>query len=183
MSLEPRRDTKKKLTPKKTLRQWHEEFKIGKELLTKINVNSIMPLCILLMKRLWKRMRPRRFHVCGVVGFEDPCTTGRFIGMYEAVTCAADIRGNIDLRPDFEKPCLQLEAGIAGQFSIGVLLLQMVWFVFQRPVRRLIKLARIGSHLIQLIWFSIQSLDRKIIKLACSAIMKLSGRTKKGRGK
>ncbi|MCL2421131.1 MAG: hypothetical protein FWD03_04670 [Defluviitaleaceae bacterium] len=105
-----------------------------KGLFTNLDIKSILSLGILLMKKLFKKIFPRRFIVRGVVGLSDPCATGQFIGFYEAVAHAIGLRHSIDLAGDFNQKVLNLDVNVRGRFAIASLLWPIIWFIFQKPV-------------------------------------------------
>ena len=122
------------------------DFAIGfsgvKLLLTNLDIKSIISLVIILMKKLCRKIMPKHLLVRGVVGFSDPCSTGQFIGFYEAAAGAADIRSAIDLQGDFNQKNLELDLQLAGRFAIASLIGPFIWFVWQRPVRDGIKIIK-----------------------------------------
>ena len=111
-------------------------------LLTKLDINSIIALCILFIKKLFKRVKPRHFCLKGIVGFSDPCATGRFIGLYEAFAGVAGLRAAVDLYGDFSQKNLQLQLDAAGRFSLAGILGVVAWFCFQKPIRSLIMIMK-----------------------------------------
>jgi len=114
--------------------------------LTKLNIKSIASLGIILIKKLWRKIKPKYFFIKGVVGFDDPCTTGQFIGFYEICANAMGFRRAIDLKGDFCEKRIDLDMKMAGGFAIASLAGPVIWFIWQKPVRDGIKLLRKGEQ-------------------------------------
>ena len=155
---------KKKVQKPKTARKSVPLFqRITKlrDLLEEYEAKKILHLAKLLAIRLLNRILPKRFLVRGVVGFDDPCSTGLFIGMYEATAGVLDVRDNVDLYGNFSEAYSEVEVDMTGRFAIGSLLRQILWFVFQPPVRRII---RENFRIFRkVMWFSIKQGVRKIV--------------------
>jgi len=117
-------------------------FSEFKTLLTKLDINSIISLGIMLLKKLVKRIMPKFFNVRGTVGFDDPCTTGQFIGLYEAVAGATGLREAIKLQGDFSQASFEMDFKIKGYFSVASLLVPVIWFIIQKPVRDAMRLMK-----------------------------------------
>ncbi|MCL2400803.1 MAG: hypothetical protein FWC91_13785, partial [Defluviitaleaceae bacterium] len=111
-------------------------------LLTNIDIKSIITLGIMLLKKICKKIRPRHLSVRGMVGLKDPCTTGQFIGIYEAVVGAIGLSESIHLKGDFDKESLKLDGKLSGRFSIVSLIGPVIWFSLQKPVREGIKILK-----------------------------------------
>ena len=113
-------------------------FKISdlKPLLTNLDIKSIIPLGIIMIKKMFKKIMPRKLNVCGVIGLDDPFSTVRFLSVYEAVSGAAGIRNSVDLRGDFTQKVVDMDLLVSGRFAIASLMWPVFWFVLQKPVRR-----------------------------------------------
>ena len=114
-------------------------------LLAKLDMKSIASLGILMFKRLWRKIKPKIFLIKGTIGFTDPCTTGQFLGFYEAASHAIGFREAVDLKGDFEDSCLDLNVKMAGGFAVASLAGPVIRFLWQKPVRDGIKLMRKGD--------------------------------------
>ena len=131
---------KKKLKKEKT--GFSMNFSDTKSLLTKLDIKTIISLGKILIKKLLRKIGPKRFLLQGVVGFDDPCTTGQFIGLYEAATGAAGLRDKFDLKGDYYQKKFSFDLKMSGRFAIASLLWPLIWFLLQKPVRNAIKLSR-----------------------------------------
>ena len=121
-------------------------FSLPKINFAKLNIKSILSLGIILIKKLWKRIKPQYFFVKGVVGFDNPCTTGQFMGFYEIFSNALGFRPAIDLKGDFCDTRMDLDIEMNGSFAIASLAGPVIWFIWQKPVRDGIKLLRKGDN-------------------------------------
>jgi len=132
-----------------------------RNILEKYDVKTILHLAKLLAMRLLKRVLPKQFLVSGIVGFDDPCSTGQFIGIYEAVVGMLGLRKFIDLHGNFSEACLQVEVDMAGRFTIGSLLRQILWFFSRRPIRQI---TRENFRIFRkVMWFNIKQSVRKVV--------------------
>ena len=92
-------------------------------------------------KRLGKMLKailPKRWRVSGVVGFDDPCTTGQFMGVLGG--CYPFHAGRVQIIPNFEKKIMNVEGSIKGHIRLGNLLYQIVVFILNRQCMKFIKL-------------------------------------------
>jgi len=117
-------------------------FSDAKEKMEKLDIHSIVSLGIMLIRKLCKKIAPKRLMVQGTVGLKDPCATGQFIGFYEAAAGAVGLRHSIDLAGDFNQKILALNLKLAGRFAIASLLWPFIWFILQKPVRNGIKIMK-----------------------------------------
>jgi len=120
-------------------------FALPKLNFTKLNIKSIASLGIILIKKLWKKIKPQYFYIKGIVGFDDPCTTGQFVGFYEICANTVGFRKAIDLKGDFSGKHIELDMKMNGGFAIASLAGPVIWFIWQKPVRDGIKLLRKGG--------------------------------------
>ena len=112
------------------------KFSDIKTLLTNLDIKSIIPLGIILMKKLCKKILPRHLHVRGVIGLSDPFSTVQFISFYEAISGAANLRSAIDICGDFSQKRLEMDLKMSGRFAVVSLLWPVLWFILQKPVRK-----------------------------------------------
>jgi len=120
-------------------------FSFPKLNLAKLNIKSIASLGIILFKKLWRKIKPQYFFVKGIIGFDDPCTTGQFIGFYEIFANALGFRRAIDLKGDFCDKRIDLDIKMAGGFAVASLAGPTLWFIWQKPVRDSLKILRKGD--------------------------------------
>ena len=146
MLIDPSESAKKPKKLKKKKKKKKEKdpltFSDFKYLLTNLDIKSIISLGTILMKKLCKRIKPRHFRLKGEVGFEDPFNTVQFIGIYEAASYACGVRNAIDLQGDLTRQHFKADFNMAGRFAVASLIVPIIWFCFQKPVRNGLKLLK-----------------------------------------
>jgi len=137
----PQRSLEKKIR-KRDAKSLKRTGKFGldevKLFLSEVDVKSIIPLGIILLRRLWTRIRPRRLQVHGLIGFDNPMHTGQFMGLYEAVSSYLGLRREIDLRGDFYKCNLELDWKCRGRFTSLSIVVPTLRFAMQEPAMKAI---------------------------------------------
>jgi hypothetical protein len=132
---EPKRKKKKDIE-----KQDIKKPDFSRKLLTKLDIKSIISVVIEFSKKLWRKLKPKYVNIRGIVGLNDPCATGQFLGWYEAITCALGLRKAIILQGDFTQTKLELELKLAGRFSVASLLGPCIWLYLQKPIRAGLKI-------------------------------------------
>jgi len=93
-----------------------------------------------LLKTLLKILWPKKLHIKGLIGFEDPALTGKLLGAIYAVAQLLAKKGvSVKIDGDFENPALDVHIRAKGYFRlfpIGIALLR--WYL-KPPIRRLFK--------------------------------------------
>ena len=107
-----------------------------KSLLSNLDIKSIFRLGTILIKKIFKKIKPRYLNIRGVIGFSDTCSTGQFIGLYEAVAGVAGFRNAIDLQGDFNQQIIKIDLKICGFVAISSFIGPALWFILQKPIRR-----------------------------------------------
>ena len=81
---------------------------------------------------------PRRWMLAGEVGFDDPATTGKFMGVLGAMY---PIFGNkVQIIPNFDNSVMNIEGKLKGHIRLGNLLYQIVSLLLNRHCFKFIKL-------------------------------------------
>jgi hypothetical protein len=119
---------------KKTDEKAGIDFNIG-AMLENPHISPVISTVFKLLKKLYKKIKPKRFKVQGTIGFGDPCSTGQFIGLYEAYSNAAGLRNAIDLKGDYEQNIHDVDIDISGRFSLISIIIPFVWFITRQEVR------------------------------------------------
>ena len=113
-------------------------FQQIKAVLTYPDRKIIMNLCFQSLQKFIKALKPKHLDIHGVVGFEDPATTGWFMGAYEAITSTLQLRHKIRLLGSYLEKALDLNIQAQGRTRLGSLIWPFVWLYLQRPVRKVI---------------------------------------------
>ena len=85
-----------------------------------------------------KAILPRKWNINGNIGFADPSTTGKLLGVLGAMY---PILGNhIQIIPDFENEVLEIEGKAKGHIRLGNLTYQLISLLLNRYCFKFIKL-------------------------------------------
>ena len=88
--------------------------------------------------KMIKVILPRKWIVTGEVGFNNPATTGQFMGVLGAMY---PFLGNkVQIVPDFENEVIKLEGNVKGHIRLGNLLYQLVSLILNKHSFKFIKL-------------------------------------------
>ena len=98
---------------------------------------ALLKTALALVKRLLKIVAPRDYGIEGVVGADDPCTTGYILAGCGVLTALCGSRLNI--RGDFEEARLEGSAWAAGRVRLGAFGGLAIWGLRQKPLRQLLK--------------------------------------------
>ena len=90
-----------------------------------------------LLARLIRAVRPKRFVLRGLVGFEDPSVTGQLIG---GIAVFRAMSGwDVNIKASFDESALRLRGMVAGRLTLWSLLWPLVRCVLQKPIWRIVK--------------------------------------------
>lgn len=92
------------------------------------------------VKKIVKMILPRRFSVDGIIGFDDPSTTGSVL-MVTSVLYPL-IHKNIHICGDFENKVIDIKLKFKGHITLLILLITLGSLYFDKNIRKLIKLFR-----------------------------------------
>ncbi|MCL2364759.1 MAG: DUF2953 domain-containing protein [Defluviitaleaceae bacterium] len=120
---------------------WHKLRRI----LTYPELKIIIGLVLTCLKRFLRVLLPKRFDIVGLVGFDDPATTGMALGAYESIVGMLNLRQRIRLAADFTKPGVRLKISAGGGISAARMLRPLISLYMKKPVRRFIKFLRKGD--------------------------------------
>jgi len=102
-------------------------------------IKKIIKLVFICFGKMFKALRPKHVDISGIVGFDDPATTGWVMGAYEAAVGVSGLRPYIQIQGSYHEKALALDVDMHGRTSLGRLIWVFVWLIFQKPVRRLIR--------------------------------------------
>jgi len=86
-----------------------------------------------LVKRLFKKLRPKKLRLTGEVGFESPHLTGYLFAVLGAL--CLPISG---LKPNFDERILSLNLCARGRLSLWSIVWQLIRYVIKRPIWSLV---------------------------------------------
>lgn len=88
--------------------------------------------------KMIKAVLPRKWKLTGEVGFDNPATTGQFMGVLGAMY---PVLGNkVQIVPNFEEQIINVEGKLKGHIRLGNLLYQLVSLLLNRHCFKFIKL-------------------------------------------
>jgi len=101
---------------------------------------TIMDLSFRALKKTGKVLKPKKLNISGIIGFEDPASTGFFMGAYECLVGMFKVRECIRLSGDFNalSTVVRLEIFVKGSVSGLRLTWPLLWLAWQKPIRGLI---------------------------------------------
>jgi len=87
------------------------------------------------LRRMLRRLKPKRFYLAGCFGFDDPAATGKALGLYEAFAHALGLHESIQLYGDFTQKRLDITLNMRGRFCLSGLLWPAAALFFSAPVQ------------------------------------------------
>ena len=115
-----------------------ERVKQIRATLTEIDVKTIIGLVFQCLQKFVKAIKPKRFKISGVVGFDDPATTGWAMGAYEAFVGVTGLRPHIRLLGSYHEKALRLDIHARGRIRVIRLFTPFIWLYLKKPIRTLI---------------------------------------------
>jgi len=148
---ETAKEAKTKKKPRKTEQAPDENksetsvFTKAKLILTYPDLKIIIALCFQCLGKLYRALKPKRLNIQGVVGFDDPATTGWFFGAYEATLSTLRLRDRIRLLGSYHEKALRLDIDIKGRVRLFRLLWPFLWLYLKKPIRAAITILKTGK--------------------------------------
>lgn len=91
---------------------------------------------LLLIKRLLRPIKPSKFYVNGVVGFNSPDITGKFLAVESLLVCFTGLP--INIKGDFNRKHLNLNLSASGRFCFFSLVWPFAFYIFSKPVWKVV---------------------------------------------
>jgi len=110
-------------------------LKQAKAVLTYPDRKIIMNLCFRCLGKFFKALKPKHLDIYGVIGFDDPCTTGWAMGAYEAAAGITGLRHKIRLVGCYHEKAMDLAIQTHGRTRLWGLIWPFVWLYLQKPIR------------------------------------------------
>ena len=88
--------------------------------------------------KMVKAILPRKWNVIGEIGFSDPATTGKLMGVLGVMYPI--IGSHVQIVPDFEEEIMSIQGNVKGHIRLGNLLYQMVSLILNIHCFKFIKL-------------------------------------------
>ena len=113
-----------------------EKFEFFEELKAKYDLKGIFDVTILLFKKIFKGLGLKLFQICGIIGLDNPCSTGQAIGLISVVQTFVPF--DIDIQGDFENNILEGSLYIKGKVRLSSIVFSVVWYLLTKPVRTVV---------------------------------------------
>jgi len=108
--------------------------KIGTAVITSILDKEFRRRGIVLIRDLFRILKPEHFSIKGKIGFAEPHYTGYLAAFSNSVRYCCQ-NTFIDLEPVFEEEYLEVEATLRGRIRLGLILVKVGWFFFINRIR------------------------------------------------
>lgn len=113
-----------------------EKIEFFEELKAKYDLKGIFDVTILLFKKIFKGLGLKLFQICGIIGLDNPCSTGQAIGLISVVQTFVPF--DIDVQGDFENNILEGSLYIKGKVRLSSIVFPVVWYLLTKPVRTVV---------------------------------------------
>ncbi|MCL2527184.1 MAG: hypothetical protein FWE42_02105 [Defluviitaleaceae bacterium] len=136
----PKSQQDSKIPPplKKEKKDRFAAFKQVKAVLTYPERKIIMALVLQCIQKFLKALKPKKLDIHGIVGFDDPATTGWVMGSYEAITSVLNIRHKIKILGSYHEKALDLSVSAKGRTRLWRLMWPFAWLYLKKPIRTVI---------------------------------------------
>lgn len=118
---------------KLNIKELYNKFKFIKDYPDR---NIIIEKSLLLVKRVFKAIKPSGFALTGEVGFNTPDKTGKFLAAESIISAFLGfpflVKGN------FEKETLIIKLEVDGRFNFASLIFPVAAYILSRPIRKII---------------------------------------------
>ena len=113
-----------------------EKIEFFEDLKAKYDLKGIFDVTILLFKKIFKGLGLKLFQICGIIGLDNPCSTGQAIGLISVVQTFMPF--DIDIQGDFENNVLEGSFYIKGKVRISSIVFPVIWYLLKKPVRTVV---------------------------------------------
>jgi len=121
--------------PEKEKKDRLKPLKQVKAALTYPDRKIIMSLCFKCLQKFFKALKPKKLDIYGVIGFDDPCTTGWVMGVYEAAAGVMQLRHKVRLVGSYHEKALDLAIKTEGSTRLWSLIWPFIWLYLHKPIR------------------------------------------------
>lgn len=113
-----------------------EKIEFFEDLKAKYDLKGIFDVTILLFKKIFKGLGLKLFQICGIIGLDNPCSTGQAIALISVVQTFMPF--DIDIQGDFENNVLEGSLYIKGKVRISSIVFPVIWYLLTKPVRTVV---------------------------------------------
>ncbi len=127
----------KKQNREKDKLSFKDFLKIAEDILKYKDKDEIFRILKRYVYKTWKRIKPREFKIKGIIGFENPATTGYFFAILAILISFMKI--DADIKGDFNEPKKEIDGFIKGRFMLMPLTIIFLETLLKKPILNLIK--------------------------------------------
>ena len=113
-----------------------EKIEFFEDLKDKYDLKGIFDVTILLFKKIFKGLGLKLFQICGIIGLDNPCSTGQAIALISVVQTFVPF--DVDVQGDFENNVLEGSLYIKGKVRISSRVFRVIWYLLTKPVRTVV---------------------------------------------
>ena len=113
-----------------------EKIEFFEDLKDKYDLKGIFDVTILLFKKIFKGLGLKLFQICGIIGLDNPCSTGQAIALISVVQTFVPF--DVDVQGDFENDVLEGSLYIKGKVRISSIVFPVIWYLLTKPVRTVV---------------------------------------------
>ena len=113
-----------------------EKIEFFEDLKAKYDLKGIFDVTILLFKKIFKGLGMKLFQICGIIGLDNPCSTGQAIALISVVQTFVPF--DVDVQGDFENNVLEGSLYIKGKVRISSIVFPVIWYLLTKPVRTVV---------------------------------------------
>ena len=113
-----------------------EKIEFFEDLRAKYDLKGIFDVTILLFKKIFKGLGLKLFQICGIIGLDNPCSTGQAIALISVVQTFVPF--DVDVQGDFENNVLEGSLYIKGKVRISSIVFPVIWYLLTKPVRTVV---------------------------------------------
>lgn len=113
-----------------------EKIEFFEDLKDKYDLKGIFDITILLFKKIFKGLGLKLFQICGIIGLDNPCSTGQAIALISVVQTFVPFE--VDVQGDFENNVLEGSLYIKGKVRISSIVFPVIWYLLTKPVRTVV---------------------------------------------
>ena len=110
-----------------------------REFTSEHEIKKIIGLTFRCIGKFLKALKPKHIDISGVIGFDDPATTGWAMGSYEAIVGVTGLKPHIRILGSYFEKALRLDIDTHGRTRLGSIIWPFLWLALQKPVRKLIR--------------------------------------------
>lgn len=114
-----------------------EKIKFAQNFNDKYSIRDLISVTWRLIIKLFKNLGLKKFEVNGVVGFDNPCDTGKILGAVSVIQSFLPLSVNVE--GNFKEKELTGDFNIKGRTNLWLILFPLLKYILTRPVWPVVK--------------------------------------------